>query len=84
MREKNHWQRITNERYLKRMLGESLENSKVAITLLRDLKEGNKVRAKLEPSGKVMLWRLLGSAKAIHAATERCFEGLDNRLFFPQ
>ena len=62
----------------------ALERAKIAFSLLRDLREGNNVRAKLEPSGKVMLWRLRGSAKAIQDAVKRCSEGVENQQFFPE
>ena len=61
-----------------------LERAKIAFSLLSDLREGNNVRAKLEPSGKVMLWRLRGSAKAIQEAGNRCKEGSENKRYFPK
>ena len=61
-----------------------LERAKVASSLLTDLREGSNIRAKLEPSGNVMLWPLRGSAKAIQEAFNRCSEGVENQRFFPE
>lgn len=53
-------------------------------SLLRDVMEGNNIRAKLEPSGKVMRWSLRGSREAIQGAESHCRAGIEYQLYFPE
>jgi len=62
----------------------ALERVKVVNSLLRDVMEGNSIRAKLEPSGKVMRWSLRGSREAIQGAERHCRAGVEDQQYFPE
>ena len=61
-----------------------LEDMQMARSFLRDVSEGKTLRAKLEPSGDVRRWSLLGSKKALDAAMGHCFDSIEAQQYFTE